>query len=315
MKQTLAEKQRLKEEELRQVKELLQSKQTNIISEVKETESEIAKKRSDRLAMRQRLADMETAIVHSTRQIDEAKKADLAIKQKQLEIDRQRIATEQAQDQIRAIEDEANFLATKYSDLGQELASKSSKLEKLTAKYQEIKQESEDIQAENQREREQLLETIRELTRHIQLKDFILDNFVPRTEVDKVENRAYWEEQEDAWLLHAPDYSHLNLAIKRPGSAKANLRRPTTDFALAHAMEGAEGGPRFRCENILELALDMPERTTQDYQDANAINAAAQMEQQQHAEMMAMQQQQAQQLQQQQTRNWDPQMMQQGYRR
>jgi len=177
--------------------------------------------------------------------------------------------SEQAQEATRAIEDEANFLATKYSDLGQELANKSSKLSKLTSKYQEIKQEAEDIQAENQREREQLLETIRELTRHIQLKDFILDNFVPREETDKVENRAYWDEEQDAWLLHPTDYRHLNLAIKRPGSAKQGLRRPTSDFALAHSMEGAEGGPRFRCENILELQLDHPERTTQDYHDAN----------------------------------------------
>lgn len=183
--------------------------------------------------------------------------------------------SEQAQEATRAIEDEANFLATKYSDLGQELANKSSKLSKLTSKYQEIKQEAEDIQAENQREREQLLETIRELTRHIQLKDFILDNFVPREETDKVENRAYWHEEQDAWLLHPTDYAHLNQAIKRPGSAKAGLRRPTSDFALAHGMEGAEGGPRFRCENILELQLDHPERTTQDYQDPNGGGGGA----------------------------------------
>ena len=37
-------------------------------------------------------------------------------------------------------------------------------------RYQEIKQELDDVNADNQREREELLETIRELTRHIQLK-------------------------------------------------------------------------------------------------------------------------------------------------
>jgi hypothetical protein len=36
----------------------------------------------------------------------------------------------------------------------------------------------EDVQAENQREREHLLETMRELTRHIQLKDMIIHNFM-----------------------------------------------------------------------------------------------------------------------------------------
>jgi kinesin family protein 3/17 len=278
MKRTLEEKQRAKEEELRQVKELLDSKKSEIASEVAATEEEIAKKRSDRLQLRTRLHEMENAIMHSTAQIDEAKRHEVAIRQKQMEIDRQRQEAEQAAEQTRAIEDEASFLATKYSDLGQELANKTSKLDRLTGKYAEIKQEAEDIQAENQREREQLLETIRELTRHIQLKDFILDNFVPREETEKVENRAYWDEEQDAWLLHPTDYRHLNLAIRRPGSAKAQLRRPTSDFALAHAMQGAQqhagaggdGGPRFRAENILELALDMPERTTQDYGEAAA---------------------------------------------
>jgi len=269
MKRSLEEKQRAKEEELRQVKELLDSKKSEIASEVAATEEEIAKKRSDRLAMRSRLHEMENAIMHSTAQIDEAKRHEISIRQKQMEIERQRLEAEQAAEATRAIEDEASFLATRYSDLGQELANKSSKLDRLTGKYAEIKQEAEDIQAENQREREQLLETIRELTRHIQLKDFILDNFVPREETEKVENRAYWDEEQDAWLLHPTDYRHLNLAIRRPGSAKAQLRRPTSDFALAHAMQagqgGLDGGPRFRAENILELALDMPERTTQDY--------------------------------------------------
>jgi hypothetical protein len=218
---------------------------------------------------------MQNQIAHADKQVDDAKRAELQIRQKRAEIERQRLEAEAVAEAQRVIEDETTYLATKYSDLGQELANKSSKLTKLTAKYGEIKQEAEDIQAENQREREQLLETIRELTRHIQLKDFILDNFVPREETEKVENRAYWDEEQDAWLLHPTDYRTLNLAIRRPGSAKAHLRRPTSDFALAHAMQGSDGGPRFRCENILELELDMPERTTQDYQDATAQQAGS----------------------------------------
>lgn len=59
---------------------------------MKETESEIAKKRVDRLAMRNRLHDMENQIMHSTQQIDEAKKHDRAIRQKQIEIERQRVS-------------------------------------------------------------------------------------------------------------------------------------------------------------------------------------------------------------------------------
>ncbi len=41
--------------------------------------------------MRNRLHKMETEILHSTQQIDQAKKHEIAIRQKQMEIERQRV--------------------------------------------------------------------------------------------------------------------------------------------------------------------------------------------------------------------------------
>ena len=246
---------------------------------------------------------MEDKIAHGNKEVDLAKKQALAIRRKELEIEEAARQREQAQEAKQAIEDEQDFLRQQSNDLDKELQNKSAKLEKLQGKYHEIKQEAEDIQAENQREREQLLETIRELTRHIQLKDFILDNFVPREETEKVENRAYWDEEADHWLLHPTDYQQLNYGIKRPGSAKANLRRPTSDFALASSMRqfdpssgsAGDGGPRFRAENILELELDMPIRTTQDYSDGSVQNPQdAYAEQNAYELQMAQQAQQAQ---------------------
>jgi kinesin family member 3B len=56
-------------------------------------------------------------------------------------------------------------------------------------------------------------------------------------------------------------------AARRPVSASGS-RRPTSDFArLANAM--GDMNPRFKCENILNLELDMPERTTYDWEGPN----------------------------------------------
>jgi chromosome segregation ATPase len=100
-------------------------------------------------------------------------------------------------------------LKAKYENVTQALAAKSKKLEKLRSKYQEIKRDVEDAQSENQREREELLETIRDLSRNIQLKDMILSHFVPKVEASKVERRAYWNEDKDDWMLHEVNYTQM----------------------------------------------------------------------------------------------------------
>jgi kinesin family protein 3/17 len=129
-----------------------------------------------------------------------------------------------------------------------------------------VKQETSDVLAANQGEREELLETIRELRRHIQLKDMIIMNFVPGAIHHAVESRAQWDEDKDEWLLGPLDTSNV---LARPGSAKPGIQRPTSEFSRIKAALG-DANPRFRNENIITLELDMPERTTQDYNDLQA---------------------------------------------
>ena len=50
---------------------------------------------------------------------------------------------------------------------------------------------------------------------------------------------------------------------KRPIS-QANHRRPVTAYAQAAVALG-DHNPRYKTDNILALALDMPDRTTADY--------------------------------------------------
>ena len=72
---------------------------------------------------------------------------------------------------------------------------------------------------------EELLETIRELTRHIQLKDQILEHFVPPEEYERVptanhdtshadlqgKTRACWDDGKDEWYLKPMDMTALNM--------------------------------------------------------------------------------------------------------
>jgi hypothetical protein len=89
---------------------------------------------------------------------------------------------------------------------------------------------------------------------------------VQRCTAPQVMRRAHWDEEREVWVLERlSDVGRRDGgAAKRPMSA-AGARRPVTDFAKAVAAAG-DMNPRFRSENILSLELDLPERTTADFE-------------------------------------------------
>jgi kinesin family protein 3/17 len=50
-------------------------------------------------------------------------------------------------------------------------------------------------------ERTDMLETIRQLTRQMKLKDLIIANFIPEESAHGLEKRASWNQEEDCWIV------------------------------------------------------------------------------------------------------------------
>lgn len=71
--------------------------------------------------------------------------------------------------------------------------------------------------------------------------------------------RAQWDEEQEVWMLQQLPKK----VAKRPIST-AQHRRPVTAYAQAAVALG-DHNPRYKTDNILALALDMPDRTTADY--------------------------------------------------
>mmetsp|Transcript_9433 Transcript_9433/g.8185 ORF Transcript_9433/g.8185 Transcript_9433/m.8185 type:complete len:95 (+) Transcript_9433:1902-2186(+) len=69
-----------------------------------------------------------------------------------------------------------------------------------------------------------------------------------------------------------------SLRGKRPGSS-LGLKRPTSEYARV-AKSLRDPNPRYRADNVVDLDLDMPERTLEDYDGQvsqkiqNTINTA-----------------------------------------
>jgi len=175
-------------------------------------------------------------------------------------------------------EEENILMEKKFTSQQDEIEDKKKKLQRLYQKFQAAKQEITEQIEEFNRERENYQEQIRELSRQLKLKNLIIEHFIPLDEVNKIELRATWSEDIDDWILPNLHLSGGTLRVKRPGSA-LGLKRPTTEYARL-AKNLGDPNPRYRADNVINLDLDMPERTVEDFDGnvsqklQNTINTA-----------------------------------------
>ena len=107
---------------------------------------------------------------------------------------------------------------------------------------------------------------MRELTRQVQLQNMVIDAFVPNEEVKKLEMRAVWDDSgTEQWRLKPLSEARDDAASQRPKS-HPTLLRPTSFLSRKMAADLTNNDPRYRALNVLSFDLDMPERTTADYE-------------------------------------------------
>lgn len=93
----------------------------------------------------------------------------------------------------------------------------------------------------------------------------IIDNFIAPEEYRKYEKIAEWNEDLNDWSIKNPTtFKEIKSGSKRPQSA-VGMKRPTSEYSRIAKGLG-DLNPRYKFENILQLDLDMPERTTEEYE-------------------------------------------------
>jgi len=78
----------------------------------------------------------------------------------------------------------------KFGSIQEEIVNADQEIDRVWTKFQMTKGELEDSAEMIHREREDLMDRIRELTREIRLKHLIIDQFIPAGEYMKIERRA-----------------------------------------------------------------------------------------------------------------------------
>ncbi|XP_021563918.1 kinesin-like protein KIF3B isoform X2 [Carlito syrichta] len=195
--------------------------------------------------------------------VDHTNEQQKILEQKRQEIAEQKRREREIQQQMESRDEETLELKETYSSLQQEVDIKTKKLKKLFSKLQAVKAEIHDLQEEHIKKRQELEQTQNELTRELKLKHLIIENFIPLEEKSKIMNRSFFDEEEDHWKLHPITRLENQQMMKRPVSA-VGYKRPLSQHARMSMMIRPEA--RYRAENIVLLELDMPSRTTRDYE-------------------------------------------------
>ncbi len=156
------------------------------------------------------------------------------LEQRRAELARETREAEQRKQLLAQQEEEFMQSLSRKAKGEEDLSLLKKKLTKLRAKYKETKAEIEDQQATQNKEREDLMEELRNLSKHLQFQDLLLAHFVPNEQSEMIAARAIWDEGRDNYVMQPFNFKQSNLQEKRPPSTHANSARPVSTFEQYH---------------------------------------------------------------------------------
>ena len=117
--------------------------------------------------------------------------------------------------EISAKQDLTLNLKEKFSSQTEQLQNTNTEIGRIQTRLTMTKTELDDINEVIHREREDLMDRIRDLTREIRLKHLIIDQFIPALEYMKIERRADWSDDINDWIVPNVEYTGNNIKIQK----------------------------------------------------------------------------------------------------
>eukprot|EP01147_Barroeca_monosierra_P005546 gene5546-172_t len=261
--------QQLEEEKQRMLQDqtMLQDEKDRLLREMEEKQMQMQAEEQAAAELSAKIAALESRLLVGGKDINEY----TAEQEERLRRERERVQQEKQkaellQQQLEQHETQRMLAEDKFTNLRDKVKSKTEKLEKLFHKYQSIQEELTQLDEMFYEQRDNIMLESEETRKQLRLKELIIEHFMPPEEAEKFRKRAVFDEETQEYLLlsatHTAGANSAGL-VERPMSAFPNRARPITLFAQMQS--GIDQNPRYRNENIMNLELAMPERTTQDY--------------------------------------------------
>lgn len=194
--------------------------------------------------------------------IDTYTERQIELENKLYEIAERKKREVEMQQQLELQEESTLEIRETVTSFEQEVELKTRKLAKCYAKFLALQQELNDTKSEHNRDLRELEMTQNELVKELKRLLLVIDNFVPVEVKNRLYTQSRYNEEQEEWELSTVNLD--NMPLKRPIS-NANGRRPVCEFSLQQVKNYSVDAIRFKGENIVNYELDMPCRTTHEY--------------------------------------------------
>ncbi|KAG8223833.1 hypothetical protein J437_LFUL003722 [Ladona fulva] len=242
--------------------QLISAEKERLLSELEEKSEQLKQERALRESLLTRINSLESQLLRGGKNIiDHTNEQERALLQQRQEIAEQKRREVEMLQKLEEKEESTLDLKETFSSLQQENESKTKKLRKMFAKLESIQQEIRDVYDEANEDRREMESNQKNMLKELKLLYVIIDNFIPVEEKSKLLARIRYNNEDDSWFILPLDKMPVNIPRLK---STPNDRRPTCDHTRTAAL--ATDNPRYKGENVLFLELEMPLRTTQDYE-------------------------------------------------
>ncbi|XP_024151498.1 kinesin-like protein KIF3A isoform X1 [Oryzias melastigma] len=190
-------------------------------AELEKRENDLIKAQQERQLLREKLSALEKkVIVGGVDLLAKAEEQEKLLEESNNELEERRRRAEQLRKELEEKEQERLDIEEKYTSLQEEAQGKTKKLKKVWTMLMAAKSEMADLQQENNREIEGLLENIRQLSQELRFQMHIIDNFIPQEYQEMIENNVYWNEDIGEWQLKCVAFTGNNMKKQNPAQDK-----------------------------------------------------------------------------------------------
>ncbi|KAL5471016.1 hypothetical protein EMCRGX_G029088 [Ephydatia muelleri] len=248
-------------EAILQNRELLQEERDKLVAQIQRRADQLKKDQKKKEALSEKIKAMENKLLAGGKNIvDRTDAQEKEIQKRRQEILEQKKREREIQQQLQMKEESTLEMKETFTSLQEEVDTKTKKLSKLKAKLKTALTDIVDYKEEQVRVREGLLLTLEDLQKDLKLRTLIVENFIPADDVSRFKQRAVFDEETEEWKLTTttvPPRTNIH-----PTTSACGVQ-PVTLFAL---MAAKSGDPKYMPENVLKVELDLPNRTTRDYE-------------------------------------------------
>lgn len=152
--------------------------------------------------MLQKLKAMEEKMLQGNQVLEVAMQQEEELRKAEIQVDEKKRQEQRMKEELEAQVEEKLSLEEKYSTAEEQVSKMTAKLEKLWHRHKQTQQEIQDLQKEFQQERDDMLETIRDLRKEVKLVCLTIENFVPMEHYQQIVERARYDESTDEWVIN-----------------------------------------------------------------------------------------------------------------